>query len=222
MKKYLAITIYVLIGILIVSLFFMFRNTGVSDILSYTPESPFLAALAFLGLFCIKAVVIVIPLMALFISAGMIFPIGWALVICFIGLFLEMTIGYFIGRRLSFDKAIALASRYKRLESILPGKRSMPLPVAFFLRLTPFSFDIISIIKSAYGIKYPKFILITYLGASLSLIPYLYIGRYITTPLTVEFILPVIILAIIMSLPFIANKIRQQNYEAKLYESDNN
>jgi len=220
MRKYLVISAYILVGILIGYLVFMFRNMGVSDILSYTPESPFLAALVFLGLFSLKGVVMVIPLMGLFISAGMIFPIGWALVICFVGLFLEMTIGYHIGKHLSLEKASALAGKYKRLENFLPGKRSMPLSVGFFLRLTPFPFDLISMIKSAYGMKYKTFVLITYMGTSLSLVPYLYIGRYITTPFTVEFIIPVIILAILMSLPFIANKIRQQSYDEKLIEAD--
>ena len=52
------------------------RLTGLSlqELLNYTPESPVLAALVFLGLYCIKAFVMFIPLTVLYIAAGVIFP----------------------------------------------------------------------------------------------------------------------------------------------------
>jgi len=210
MRRYLLYIAYIFVGLLIISAFFFLRNFEVSDIVNFVPETPWLAALALLGLFCVKTVIMVLPLVALYISAGIMLPVGWAIVICLIGLFLEMTIGYFIGRRLDVEKVAGITKRYKKLDSFLSGEGIISLPVGFFLRMTPLPFDIVSMVKGAFGMKYPIYVLITYAGTILSLVPYVYLGRYITTPLTPEFIIPLIVVILLMLCPFIASKIRAE------------
>jgi ABC-2 type transport system permease protein len=68
-----------------------------------------LAALVLIALFCLKSVVIVLPIVVLYISAGIMFPIGWAFIITCAGLFFEMTIGFFIGLRISSPMTIVIA-----------------------------------------------------------------------------------------------------------------
>jgi len=212
MKRSIRYGAYILLGLLIVSAFFLFGNIEVSDIVNFTPNNPWLAALVMLALFCIKTVVMVIPLVVLYISAGIMFPAGWAFAICFVGLFLEMTIGYHIGKRLSFERVNGLTSRYKRLENLIPEEGGVSLPMGFLLRMTPLPFDIVSMIKGAFGMKYKSYVLITYAGTLLSIIPYIYIGRYITTPLSMEFIIPLILIVLLMVCPFIISKIRTDHF----------
>ncbi len=70
----------------------------VSDILSHTPQSLLLAALVLLCIYCLKSVVMVIPIVVLYISAGILFPPVWGVLITYICALCEAGIGYWIGR----------------------------------------------------------------------------------------------------------------------------
>jgi uncharacterized membrane protein YdjX (TVP38/TMEM64 family) len=208
MKKPLKITAFVLLGLLIIALCIVFINVDASDILRYTPETPWLAAIVLLGLFCLKSVVIVMPLNVLFISAGIMFPLGWALAIILTGMLLEMTIGYFNGKRLKIDKVMTLAARFAKLSQFLPNNAKMTPAVCFSTRFLPLPFDLICMVHGAYGVKFPQYVLITYLGTLLAMIPYIFIGIYITTPFSKEFLIPLAVIALVALFPFALHKSR--------------
>jgi uncharacterized membrane protein YdjX (TVP38/TMEM64 family) len=210
MKKPLMIIGFVLVGLLVATLCYVFLNVDVSDILQYSPETPWLAALVLLGLFCLKSVVIIIPLNLLFICAGIMFPMGWALVISLVGLLPEMTIGYYIGKSLRADRVNAIASRYTRLSKLLPGNTDMTASVCFVARFLPFPFDIVSMVQGAYGVKFPRYVFIAYLGTILSIIPFVFVGRHIMTPLSKEFLIPLAVIVLITACPLIIQRVRSE------------
>jgi len=210
MKKCIKYISFAALGLLIIALCFVFINVDVADILIYSPESPLLASIALVGLFCLKSVVMVIPLMVLYVSAGIMFPLGWAVLIICIGLLLEMTIGYFIGKRLSIDGIKSRISKYKKVERVLPTKEEMTPSVCFAARFLPIPFDIVSMVQGAYGVKFPQYIGITYLGTLISGILYVHIGRHIATPLSKEFLIPLAIIVAITICPMVISMRRNR------------
>ena len=176
---------------------------GVSDILEFTPESPILAALVFLGLYCLKSVVIIIPVIIIYISSGIMFPTIWAVVLTYFCLFCEMNIGFFIGRKLGGDKVIALLSKNDKMKMLISyhGKNNSTL--CFFTRFLPLSLDLVNMFFGAAGTRYGQFIAFSMLGVTPLMIPVVVMGSAAANPLSKEFLIPFAICVAVTLCPFI-------------------
>ena len=96
----------------------LFRNMGslsLSDLLTYQPEKPILAALAILLLFALKSMDAVIHCGVLFAASGLILPLPAAFGINLLGIVLMSVIPYAVGRQLGADAADALRQKHPRL-----------------------------------------------------------------------------------------------------------
>lgn len=201
-KKHLKYLAYIIFAAIIILLILFFLKFDVSDILKYSLESPLQASLIILGLYCLKSLIVVIPLMALYISAGMMFPFGWALAITAIGLFFEMTIGYFIGKRLKIDRVTNLMTQNKRAEKFLLSQKNINPSLCFLTRLSPLNFDLTSMFHGAYNINYPQYIVYSFLGSAPRMIPFVFVGDSISTPFSKEFLIPFIIIVVVTAFAF--------------------
>ena len=152
------------------------------NIVEYLPEQLWLAAFAILILYCLKSVVMFIPLMALYISAGILFPVGWALLITCAGLFCEMSIGYYIGTRLRSEKITAKINKNKKVRNFLARSRNISPLMCFSARFLPLPFDLVTMYFGASAIKYQQFVLFTYLGAAPKIISLVIMGELISSP----------------------------------------
>ena len=94
----------------------------ISDILDLLPDSYLYMFLGLMVLYCVKGAIMVVPRTALYIATALVFPIGLAIVICGLGLFCEMSIGYLNGMRLGSEKIDKLIERNKRLKAYLSKK----------------------------------------------------------------------------------------------------
>ena len=96
----------------------LFRNMGslsLSDLLTYQPEKPILAALAILLLFALKSMDAVIHCGVLFAASGLILPLPAAFGINLLGIVLMSVIPYAVGRQPGADAADALRQKHPRL-----------------------------------------------------------------------------------------------------------
>ncbi|HWQ76166.1 MAG TPA: VTT domain-containing protein, partial [Syntrophomonas sp.] len=193
MKRYLKYIPFIPIIVLIIALLPKLLGLEVSDILKYLPESPLLASLFLLGLYCLKSVVVFIPIIILYISAGIMFPIGWALLLTCLGLFGEMTIGYCIGKQLGTEKVTEFMKKSERAEKFLSCQKNIGPSICFLARFLPLPFDIVNMYLGASSIKYSQFVVFTFLGIAPGMIPYVFMGDSISTPLSKEFLIPFII-----------------------------
>ena len=109
-------------------------NLDVSDVLSYTPASPILAALVLLGFYCLKSITMVLPIVVLYISAGILFPPAWAVLITYICLICEMSIGYWMGKTMGHDKVKGLISKRPRVAKILSFQEKNSSTTCFLSR----------------------------------------------------------------------------------------
>ena len=70
----------------------------VEQILAYTPDNALLAALALIGLYAVKSLSVVFPLLVLYISAGVLFSAPIAILVNTAGLLVCLSVPYWIGR----------------------------------------------------------------------------------------------------------------------------
>lgn len=191
--------IVIIIGISLPQL----KGLEVSDILEFSPESPFLAALILLGIYCIKSVVMVIPVVILYISAGIMFPTGWAIVLTYFGLFCEMSIGYFVGKRRGGEKVIKLMEKNKGARQLISYHEKNNSTVCFIARFFPLPFDLVNMFFGATGTRYWQFVVFSFLGLTPGMIPYVLMGNAVTNPLSKEFLIPFVICGIVTACTFI-------------------
>jgi uncharacterized membrane protein YdjX (TVP38/TMEM64 family) len=167
----------------------VFSGLQVSDILEYSPE-PLTAAAVLLGLYLLKTVAMFIPLLVLFISAGVMFPIGWAFAVTCLGLLCEMTVGYFIGRHLGIDSVLKKMERNGKVRKFLSNQRTAAPTVCFFASFLPFPIEILNMFLGAAKVNYFKFVAFMFLGLTPLMLPGVFLGNNIMNPFSVEFLLP--------------------------------
>ena len=207
MKKHLKYILFISYIILIIILLRRFSGFDVSDILTYSPESPLLAAFVIVGLYSLKSVVLLIPTVALYISAGVMFPVGWALAVTCAGLFCEMSIGYIIGKRLGSKKVEARIEKSARLKKFIARHNNAHLSGSFLFRFIPLNFELVSMFYGASGVAYPQYVLLSFLGTVPGMIPFVLLGGSLTTPFSKEFLVPFSICAFLcISVFFIYTK----------------
>lgn len=166
----------------------------ITNILDYTKESYTQTIFVILIIYAIKPVVMIIPLVALYAAAGMIFPAFYAIMISYAGLTVEMTLGFFIGRRISKSKVFEVLSQNKYASKIIRFGNSNSIFSSFLVRVIKGPpADLTSMFMGSTGMSYPQYILGTLLGVTPGMIPVIFMGRAVYNPLSAEFITPLVI-----------------------------
>ncbi|HHU52216.1 MAG TPA: TVP38/TMEM64 family protein [Firmicutes bacterium] len=181
------------VSAIIVILFFAryFKELSVQSLLDFTPESPALAALVFLGLYCLKAFVLFIPLTVLYLGAGVLFPVGWAFVLTYFCLIVESSIGFFLGRRLGRKRVRALLSHSERGRKLLDFSNNNSILSCFIIRMIPGPpIEVTNMFIGTTGIKFFPFIVGTLLGYTPGMIPFILFGGAMSQPLALKYLLP--------------------------------
>jgi len=212
LNKYLKFALIVLLAIIIIILLPRFTELEVSNLLRYSPESPFLAALVLLGIYCMKSVVVVIPVIMLYISAGIMFPTGWAITLTYLGLFCEMSIGYLVGKRLGGEKVIARMEKNNKARQLISYHEENNSTLCFITRFFPLPLDLVNMFFGAAGTRYPQFVAFSLLGITPGMIPYVLMGDVASNPLSKEFLIPFAICGIVTVCAFVFyQKWRKEN-----------
>lgn len=182
----------VLVVVLIIVLFPTLRGLTAEKILNYTPASLPLAALVLVGIYGAKCVLMLIPTYGLYIAGGMLFPVGWAIVIGYVGLALEMSLGYLLGRWLGHDKVVALMHKRPKARRLLGFLSGNSQVVCFITRLLPMPYpvDLGSMFFGASGMGFWRHLAFSLLGFSAVMIPFTIAGEHISTPLSSQFLVP--------------------------------
>ncbi len=112
-----------------------FRGITIEDILNFVPGSLPLAALVFMGIYAVKSVTVVFPLLVIYVSVGMIFPPFWAVAVNLCGLAVTVSIPYWIGRVSGSGAVERLVSRYRRAEQLSRFGARSGLFLSYLLRI---------------------------------------------------------------------------------------
>ena len=163
-------------ALLIIVLSFLFLEFEVSDVLGFFSEPSYSAALFIIVLFCLKPVIWAIPQAVLCISAGIIFPLGWAILIVAVGNFLELSLGYLLGRSLGKEVVAILMDKSDKAKKFFSnGNQSKP-SLCILASLAPIPKSLVSIFFGASSLNYASFILFSKIGHTPAITLYLLMG----------------------------------------------
>ena len=196
-KKIQVISVAVLI---VTAVFFIPRIISITpeELAGLLPDSALAAAIVLFAVFCLKAVVFIIPMLLLYICAGLIMPPHAAVIFTLFCVAAEMTIGFFAGRKLGLNGVKQIADGSKYAGKLFERINENVFLSSFLLRIIPvFSLDIVSMIFGAADANYPEFLAGSLLGVLPGLVPAVLAGNSISKPLSGEFLIPFSLFAVL-------------------------
>ena len=120
----------ILLGLALLSS--LYPSASLHTVLTYTPRSPLAAAGVLLLFYGLKSITIFFPLLEL--AAGHLFPAPAALAVNFIGMWIVLTVPYWIGRALGLRQVSKLTRKYPRFHAIVAKQQGHSFFLCFFLR----------------------------------------------------------------------------------------
>lgn len=189
-----------LIGCIIFIVLFLISGNDITvqTVLSYTPESPFAAALVILLLYALKSVSFVFPIAVLQIATGHLFQTPAALFINFLGRAVTLSIPYWIGRFSGSDLIDSLQGKYPKLKEICDRQGQNPFFISFLLRTFCFlPGDAVSLYLGVTKIPFLYYLTGGILGTALGVVLATILGSSITEPGSPAFWLSVSLMAFI-------------------------
>jgi uncharacterized membrane protein YdjX (TVP38/TMEM64 family) len=206
----LALRIFSVFSIIILAIIIghYWGKVSVEDIINYVPKNYCLAAITIICLFMIKSLSIVLPLMVLYISSGIIFSPKWGVLVNLVGLFVSLSLPYFIGKFCGKGLIEKLLIKYKNIEKLESLKTKNECFFSYILRMIGIlPSDIVSMSLGAMNINYIKYIFGSIVGLLPRMIATTFLGGSITEPTSPIFILSCIMTVIITLLSFLIHHI---------------
>ncbi len=170
----------IVMAILFIYFALNYEDISVEKILNYTPSNYFLAAIIFLVFFAVKSISIVIPLSLIYISSSLVFPWYIAIIINFLGLFITMTIAFYIGKFSGKDMVDQMIDKYPKINIINKVRAENEWVSVFIVKILGFiPNDISSMVLGSFNTGYKAFIIASLLAKSPMMIAKTLIGSSI-------------------------------------------
>ena len=202
-KKFINILALTLYAVLIFVVFINTRDFSIDTLLTYTPEIPLLAALFLLGLYALKSISIVFPIILLQIVSGFLFSAPVALLINLLGAIIDFIIPYFIGKFTGAEAAEKKISKSPSLSRLFEKQHKHEFFLTLFLRvISCLPADLVSMYLGALKFEFNRYLIASMLGTLPGLIPATFMGQSITDPLSPQFITALSITVICSILSF--------------------
>ncbi|MBQ2888882.1 MAG: TVP38/TMEM64 family protein [Clostridia bacterium] len=203
-KKIINTLALILYAVLIFVIFVSTRDFSIDKLLSYSPESPLLAAFFLFGLYALKSISVVFPIILLQIASGFLFPAPIALLINLTGAVIDFTIPYFLGKFTGADAAEKKIAKNPALTKLFEKQHKHEFFLTFFLRvISCLPADLVSMYLGTLKFKFDRYLIASMLGTLPGLVPATFMGQSITDPLSPEFITALLITIICSVLSFL-------------------
>ena len=167
------------------------------EIVRLTPESSMLAASVLLLLYVFKTVTIFMPQVILYMAAGLLFAPLWAVLITLTGMFVEFSLGYYMGRVLGREKVLQRLQKSRRGQMVLGACEDNSIASAFLPRFIPTPTDLGSMFFGAIGMNFGYYLQGSFLGLLPRAIPYVLLGDSLTDPGSAEFAWAAAVIAVV-------------------------
>ncbi len=157
------------------------------------------ATIVILLLYLVKVVLWPIPLKALYVGAGLLFSPLYAIVLSYVGLCIQLTAGFYFGRSMGETAVRPLLGKNRYGSKFLSLADENASLAAFLFRLIPGPpTDAVNMLLGTLTISYPRFLLISLLAITPNMIPFVFMGDAVRNPLSIEFVLPFLVSAMIL------------------------
>lgn len=212
----LAITAYYL---------FELKSFSAEDILQYTPQNLYFAALVMLGIFAVKSITVFIPLTVLYLACGIIFPTPAAIFISAIGLLISLTLPYFLGFLLGSKAVNLLLTKYEKTHELKRLRLKNEWLFAYILRAVKIlPSDLVSMVLGAEKMNYSKYLLGSFAGMFPTLVSTIIMGSSASVPHSAAFIVSTVVTVLftivpLFFYPFIIKSERQADSESQQISS---
>lgn len=186
----------ILLGLFLVYYNWVFiHNLEIEGVVEFIREKSYISVILYLGIYAIKPLLLIIPTnMVALVGGGLFGPIK-GFIFTMIGFTISGTIAFYLARVLGRDfVAGILRKRFNKLENMM---QESGFKYLFILRLPPvIPYDPLSYACGLTNISYKDFILASLIGVMPETICYSIIGTSFKSPLSPQFIIPVLVLVI--------------------------
>lgn len=177
------------------------------------------AALIIFGVYILKSVVFVVPASLIYLSVGMAFDPVTAIVINAIGIMLEITTTYIMGKIMGKDAVQKRLSGTKPGEKLLNMKSKSKNLMIFTIRFTGIPIDFSSLFMGAFDFKFVPYFFISLLGILPRVIPLTIAGDTFYKFIPTKYIITAVV--IIIPIAGIALGIKAYTSKRKAKSSNN-
>jgi len=162
----------------------------IDSILSYAPDSLFLAFVFLTFLYAVKSLSVFFPMLVLNIVGGMLFPGGISILVNIVGVGVMTAIPYFLGVFSGADAMEKLLAKHKKLDEYVKKRESHVFFDSFFLRIIScLPGDIVSMYFGAARADFTKYFIGSMLGIVPGTITATLMGESIRNPFSPKFII---------------------------------
>ncbi len=173
------------------------KRITIENILLYKPKSILAAALFFIGVYAIKSMSYLVPVIVVYAAVGTLFPLTIALAINLFGAAIVVTIPYCLGYFYGAGFMGSLFSKFPAIESFIKKREENILLVSCLPRTIVFvPLKTVSVYLGSVKVPYYKYLAGSMAGMLPMLVSVTLLGRNITDPRSPEFIIAAIITAI--------------------------
>ena len=180
-------------------------------------SSIFIAELIILGVYAVKAVMMVVPASLIYISVGMAFDPKRAVIVNLLGIALEVTVTYFLGKFLGKDAVenkIRNTKAGDKFFTMLDKNRNAAI---FLMRFIPaFPIDFSSLFMGAFDFKFFPYLIFSVLGIAPRVIAFTVIGEGIYELIPMKYI----VLAVICAIPVVTAVLLIKKFVVKKKKSE--
>ena len=151
-------------------------NIDVLRLLSVTDSLVLMSGIV-LTVYFVKALVFVVPASLVYVAVGAALPPALAVAVNLAGIFIEITVTFFLGRFLGKDAVYRILSKSEAGKKILNKNIQDKSSVLFSIRAIPaFPIDFISLFYGASGCGYGKYALLSVLGIAWRVVLFTLLG----------------------------------------------
>ena len=192
----LRVAVAMTIFVLAVRYYDELKNIDVRAIVEGSSSVAFAVATIW-GIYLVKAVLFIIPASLIYISIGMAFSPVTASLISLVGIILEVTATYFLGRFLGGDYVEKLLKKSKGGQKILEMKLNDNFPALLGIRALPvFPIDFVSLFWGASKCRFPRYFIASVVGIMPRVVLFTILGDGIYDYIPIHLIIKIIICAI--------------------------
>ena len=175
----------ILLGVFVLFIIYIFfsMDIGLEDIINFTPENVFMAALMMVVFYILKSLTVVIPLPLLEIASGLIFTLPVAIVVNAIGIMFCILVPHFVGRSFGKEKIDSLVEKHPKLNIVKEMNSSSSFFICYFTRLVGIiPIDLLSLYFGASGVSLKSDVLGGFSGTFVSMVLLTIFGQSIRDP----------------------------------------
>ncbi len=173
------------------------------SLMNFAPEKPLFAAIFLVLLYAFKSLTVFFPIIVLNVLGGFLFEPDHALIINSIGVLVELTIPYWIGRASGTNFADKLCQKHPKLGELVGESSGNNFFMSFFLRvISCLPGDAISMYFGARKVPFWTYLWGSFLGTIPGTIAATLLGMSITDPSSPMFWVSIIFTVVISAISF--------------------